>query len=70
MSNTFYNLPNTEKRNLFEEIKNKTGLPTYAIEKDWWVTQTLSVIFEMEMAKHLIFKGGTSLSNATSTYTH
>ena len=41
MSNTFYNLSNTEKRNLFEEIKNKTGLPTYAIEKDWWVTQRL-----------------------------
>jgi len=36
----------------------------FAVEKDWWVTQTLSIIFEMEIGQHLIFKGGTSLSKA------
>lgn len=34
----------------------------YAVEKDWWVVQTLAIIFEMEIGKHIVFKGGTSLS--------
>ena len=33
-----------------------------AIEKDWWVTVTLKALFQTECAKHLLFKGGTSLS--------
>jgi predicted nucleotidyltransferase component of viral defense system len=32
------------------------------VEKDWWVVQTLRIIFGMDFAKHLVFKGGTSLS--------
>ena len=39
-------------------------MPAYAVEKDWWVVQTLSIIFEMQIGKHLVFKGGTSLSKA------
>jgi hypothetical protein len=39
-------------------------MPDFAVEKDWWVVQTLSIIFEMETGKHLVFKGGTSLSKA------
>ncbi len=64
MSKAFYSLTNTEKENLFEELKFETGLPPYAIEKDWWVTLTLKVIFQLEFAEHLLFKGGTSLSKA------
>ena len=65
MSKVFYNLPKAEKVNLFEELRIKTGLPTYAIEKDWWVVQTLDIIFsQLEFAEHLLFKGGTSLSKA------
>ena len=64
MSRAFYNLSNTEKVNLFEELKIKTGLPPFAVEKDWWVTQTLNIVFQLDMAKHLLFKGGTSLSKA------
>ncbi|MFL9751994.1 nucleotidyl transferase AbiEii/AbiGii toxin family protein [Vibrio cyclitrophicus] len=45
------------------------GLPAYIIEKDFWVTQTLKILY-MEIAPELkekcehpfIFKGGTSLS--------
>ena len=64
MSKTFNNLINAEKENLFEELKIETGLPPYAIEKDWWVTQTLNIIFQLDFADHLLFKGGTSLSKA------
>lgn len=47
-----------------EEIKNRTGFNLYIIEKDWWVVQTLRLVSQMEIAKHLVFKGGTSLSKA------
>jgi len=36
----------------------------HIIEKDWWVVQTLRLISQMNIAEHLVFKGGTSLSKA------
>jgi predicted nucleotidyltransferase component of viral defense system len=57
-------LPENSKRNILSAINKKTKLPTDAIEKDWWVVQTLRLIFEMDCADSLIFKGGTSLSKA------
>ena len=57
-------LSKTDKLQIFEETKKKTGLPIQAIEKDWWVTQTLALIFTLDCAPHIVFKGGTSLSKA------
>ena len=62
--NRFYNIPNDAKKRIFDDTGERTNLPAYAIEKDWWVTQALSIIFEMEIGKHLVFKGGTSLSKS------
>lgn len=62
--NNFYILSPKEKELIFQDISNKSGMPAFAVEKDWWVTQTLAIIFEMEAGNHLIFKGGTSLSKA------
>jgi hypothetical protein len=36
----------------------------FAVEKDWWVSRSLEIIFQMPIAKYLVFKGGTSLSKA------
>ncbi len=47
-----------------EEIRNQTGFPLFIIEKDWWVVQTLRLVSQMDIARHLVFKGGTSLSKA------
>lgn len=55
-------LPDETKRNIFNETGRTIGLPAIAIEKDWWVVHTLSIIFTMECAPSLTFKGGTSLS--------
>lgn len=55
-------IPDETKRNAYEQIALKTGMSPFAVEKDWWVVQTLSVIFGMEVAPYLVFKGGTSLS--------
>ena len=57
-------LPENSKRNILSVINKETKLPTDAIEKDWWVVQTLRLIFEMDCADSLVFKGGTSLSKA------
>lgn len=55
-------LSNNDKLNLFNATGNKVGLPAVAIEKDWWMVQTLSLISSMDCADSLLFKGGTSLS--------
>jgi len=60
----FYSLPDSEKKAIFQQISSNTGMPAFAVEKDWWVTKTLAIIFEMKAAEHLVFKGGTSLSKA------
>jgi len=60
----FYNLPDREKLLLFTQVKEDIQLPLPSIEKDWWVVLTLALVFKMEAAPHLVFKGGTSLSKA------
>ena len=62
--NQFYQIESAEKAAIFNAISNQTGMPAFAVEKDWWVTQTLAVIFETEVGASLVFKGGTSLSKA------
>jgi predicted nucleotidyltransferase component of viral defense system len=62
--NNFYSLNKEEKLQIIEQVAAEQNLPYFAIEKDWWVMQTLAIIFEMDMAEHLLFKGGTSLSKA------
>jgi predicted nucleotidyltransferase component of viral defense system len=62
--NKWLAIPDETKRNAYIQIAEKTGMSAFAVEKDWWVVQSLSIIFEMEIAEHLVFKGGTSLSKA------
>lgn len=61
-NNNLYHIPNGEKAEIFQQASVITRLPAHAIEKDWWVTQTLGMIFELPIARHVVFKGGTSLS--------
>jgi hypothetical protein len=58
------NIPESTKRNAYKQIAEDTGMSAFAVEKDWWVSRTLQIIFQMPIAKHLVFKGGTSLSKA------
>lgn len=58
------------KLHLFPELFNQAVLTTAArlnispiyIEKDYWVTYALSHIFNSEIGREAVFKGGTSLS--------
>lgn len=60
----FNTLSTKEKKEIFQGVATAQGMTPFAVEKDWWVSRTLEIIFQMEIAKHLVFKGGTSLSKA------
>lgn len=60
----FNSIAKDEKVAIFNAIAEQKGMTTFAVEKDWWVSQTLKIIFQMPIAKSLVFKGGTSLSKA------
>lgn len=60
----FIKLSKKDKLNIFNQVSEKTGLPSSAVEKDWWVTLALNIIFSLSYSKHIVFKGGTSLSKA------
>lgn len=55
-------LNNETKKDIFNQVSISNGLPASAIEKDWWVTNVLRIVFSLSISDHLIFKGGTSLS--------
>lgn len=58
----FLKLTNEDRAEIFNEIFRLKNLSPIAVEKDWWVTQILYQVFDLEMADSLVFKGGTSLS--------
>ncbi len=58
----FLKLDNERKALIFSQTAVRTGLPSYAVEKDWWVTEILRIVFSLPYAEAFVFKGGTSLS--------
>ena len=53
-----------EKQTVLLNARKRVKFPQYIIEKDWWLVQTLRLVSQMDIAKHIVFKGGTSLSKA------
>lgn len=60
--NNYFQLSTKQQRMVLSQAANRTGLPVQAVEKDLWVTVVLQQVFSLPVAKHLVFKGGTSLS--------
>ena len=58
----WFKLNDQNRLNIFLETAERKSLHETSVEKDWWIVQTLAVIFSMKYADVLIFKGGTSLS--------
>lgn len=57
--------PATQRKELFSATASKMGITPAAAEKDFWIVWTLQQLFSLpDIAKHLCFKGGTSLSKA------
>jgi len=59
---SFLELPESERRLYIEEAASRRGVSAVIIEKDFWVSWMLAVLFGSELAEGLVFKGGTSLS--------
>jgi hypothetical protein len=56
------NLNDASRLISINEASRISGISAKAIEKDWWVTLSIKLLFNTPYAKHFAFKGGTSLS--------
>lgn len=45
-----------DKLAIFREAGERAGLPATAVEKDWYVTLALSIVFSTEFAEHPVSK--------------
>ena len=58
----FIDLTPSEQNELILRTSSATKISPLLLEKDFWVSWLLNKLFQMDLSKHLIFKGGTSLS--------
>jgi hypothetical protein len=56
------NLNDDARRISLNQASLNSGINSKAIEKDWWVTFVLRLLFTSKYATYFAFKGGTSLS--------
>ena len=57
----FYKLTNDQRKQVFQQTAAQTSINANLVEKDWWVCLALRTLYSLPYAKHLSFKGGTSL---------
>jgi Nucleotidyl transferase AbiEii toxin, Type IV TA system len=62
MNTNWLTLSKERRIEILNQATELTGLPSVAIEKDWWVTLALNASFSMPYSKNIVFKGGTSLN--------
>ncbi|WP_316979547.1 nucleotidyl transferase AbiEii/AbiGii toxin family protein [Shumkonia mesophila] len=62
MAEAFLQLSVRDQRDALEFAAAAGGRPVHLLEKDVWVVWALATLFSSPIAKHLVFKGGTSLS--------
>ena len=60
----FQHLSVEERRLALRKAQAESPHPAFLLEKDIWVVATLNVLFEAPFGRHLVFKGGTSLTKA------
>lgn len=59
----YLSLTRRERFELLDAGSRAAGIAPAILEKDYWVCRTLDVLFALpDLGKHLVFKGGTSLS--------
>jgi predicted nucleotidyltransferase component of viral defense system len=64
MNSKWLTLTKERRIEILNQSTELTGLPSVAIEKDWWVTMALNASFSLSYSENIVFKGGTSLSKA------
>jgi hypothetical protein len=64
MAETYFELPVTDQQEALEVGSQHLGRPTDLLEKDVYVTWALAALERAPFGRHVVFKGGTSLSKA------
>lgn len=64
MAEPYFTLSRADRREVLSVIASHSGRPAHILEKDVYVVWTLAALFGSEFGRHLVFKGGTSLSKA------
>lgn len=62
MNTNWLALTKERRIEILNQATELTGLPSVAIEKDWWITVLLNASFSLQYSNNIVFKGGTSLS--------
>ena len=62
MADNFLNLSADDRREALNVASSQSGRPLHILEKDVMVVWTVDGLFKSAIGKHLVFKGGTSLS--------
>lgn len=55
-------LPMAERMAAAQAVATERKINERAVEKDWWVTVVLKALLDTSCGRHLLFKGGTSIS--------
>jgi hypothetical protein len=64
MAENYLTLSREDRLEALGVAATESGRPVHLLEKDIWVVWALHGLFSSEFGKHLVFKGGTSLSKA------
>jgi hypothetical protein len=64
MAENYLTLPREDRLDALGVASTLSGRPVHLLEKDIWVVWAVAGLFSTEFGKHLVFKGGTSLSKA------
>src|SRR5260221_1210767 len=64
MTEPFLTLSREDRLEALGVAATESGRPVHLLEKDIWVVWAIDALFSSELGKHLVFKGGTSLSKA------
>lgn len=62
MTLAFLALPAAERKVYIDEAAARRGLAPVIVEKDFWVSWLLGILFQSSFRDAIVFKGGTSLS--------
>jgi hypothetical protein len=64
MAEKYLTLSREDRLEALGVAATNSGRPVHLLEKDIWVVWAIDGLFSSEFGKHLVFKGGTSLSKA------
>ncbi|PSM16479.1 nucleotidyl transferase AbiEii/AbiGii toxin family protein [Nitratireductor sp. StC3] len=62
MADSFFDLSVQDRRDALGVAADRLVRPAHLLEKDVWVVWVLATLYGSPLGKHLVFKGGTSLS--------